>query len=297
MYKAELYNDCRNILGEGITWSKDQENLYWVDIAIPSKLLKLDLTADRLSIFNMPEKITSLSIIDNENLIVASKSGINNFNLITKKLSNLLKVEPSLGNRSNDGAADAKGRFWFGTMQDNFDKYGNDIPVTKRNGNLYRLDKNLKLNIIESKLGIPNTFVWSPDNTKFYFADTLDGIIFRYDFDLNLGLISNKTFFAKFHRGFPDGSAIDSKGYLWNARWGGSCVVRFDPDGKIDRVIEVPVKNVTNCIFGGKNLNILFITTARQGLSEQYLKNNPIAGGLFAIELDVNGIEDNKSRI
>ena len=294
MYKSELYNDCRNILGEGITWSKNQETLYWVDIAPPSKLFQLDLPTNKLNIFNMPEMITALSIKDKDNLIIASQSGIKNFNLLSKKLSDLVKVESSLDTRCNDGASDAKGRLWFGTMQNNFNANGYDIPITKRIGNLYRLDKNLKLNLIKSNLGIPNTFVWSPDNSKFYFADTMDGVIYSYDFDLNLGLISNKNIFTSFDRGFPDGSTMDSEGYLWNCRWGGSCVVRFDPNGKIDKIIEVPVENVTNCVFGGKNLNTLFITTARHGLSKEYLKNNPTAGGLFAIELSVKGIEDNK---
>ena len=294
MKKAELYNDCKNLLGEGIVWDHDQKDLYWLDIPMPSKLFKLNLSSNKLDIYSMPEMISSMSVRSKDNLIIASHHGVNNFNMISQEFTKIIDIETSLKNRSNDGASDAKGRFWFGTMQNNLDENSNDIPITQNSGSLYKLDKNLQITKIESNLGIPNTFVWSPDNTKFYFSDTLTGNIYSYDFDLELGLISNKNFFADFDRGFPDGSTIDSEGYLWNCRWDGSCVVRFDPDGKVDQIIEVPVKNVTNCVFGGDNLSTLFITTARQGLSSEYLVKNPYAGSLFAIDLSIKGIKDNK---
>ena len=294
MKKVELYNDCKNLLGEGITWSADQENLYWLDVVIPSKLFQLHLPTNKLSTFIMPEMISSISIRSKKDLIIASQYGVYNYNLTSNNFTRLIETEPLLKfNRSNDGASDIKGRFWFGTMQNNLDEEGNDIPITKNSGSLYRLDIDLTLNKIESNLGIPNTFIWNPDNTKFYFTDSMEEIIYSYDFDEKSGEITNKTKFTTFNRGVPDGSTMDSEGFVWNCRWGGSCVVRFDPLGRVDRVLEVPVVNVTNCVFGGKDLKTLFITTARQGLSKEYVKKNPYAGSLFAIDLSIKGIEDN----
>ena len=294
MKKVELYNDCKNLLGEGITWSVDQENLYWLDVVIPSKLFQLHLPTNKLSTFIMPEMISSISIRSKKDLIIASQYGVYNYNLTSNNFTRLIETEPLLKfNRSNDGASDIKGRFWFGTMQNNLDEEGNDIPITKHSGSLYRLDIDLTLDKIESNLGIPNTFIWNPDNTKFYFTDSMEEIIYSYDFDEESGEITNKTKFATFNRGIPDGSTMDSEGFVWNCRWGGSCVVRFDPLGRVDRVLEVPVENVTNCVFGGKDLKTLFITTARQGLSKEYVKKKPYAGSLFAIDLSIKGIEDN----
>ena len=294
MKKVELYNDCKNLLGEGITWSADQENLYWLDVVIPSKLFQLHLPTNKLSTFIMPEMISSISIRSKKDLIIASQYGVYNYNLTSNNFTRLIETEPLLKfNRSNDGASDIKGRFWFGTMQNNLDEEGNDIPITKNSGSLYRLDIDLTLNKIESNLGIPNTFIWNPDNTKFYFTDSMEEIIYSYDFDEESGEITNKTKFATFNRGIPDGSTMDSEGFVWNCRWGGSCVVRLDPLGRVDRVLEVPVENVTNCVFGGKDLKTLFITTARQGLSKEYVTKNPYAGSLFAIDLSIKGIEDN----
>ena len=294
MKKVELYNDCKNLLGEGITWSVDQENLYWLDVVIPSKLFQLHLSTNKLSTFIMPEMISSISIRSKKDLIIASQYGVYNYNLTSNNFTRLIETEPLLKfNRSNDGASDIKCRFWFGTMQNNLDEEGQDIPITKNSGSLYRLDIDLTLDKIESNLGIPNTFIWNPDNTKFYFTDSMEEIIYSYDFDEESGEITNKTKFATFNRGIPDGSAMDSEGFVWNCRWGGSCVVRLDPLGRVDRVLEVPIANVTNCVFGGKDLKTLFITTARQGLSKEYVKKNPYAGSLFAIDLSIKGIEDN----
>ncbi len=294
MKKVELYNDCKNLLGEGITWSVDQENLYWLDVVIPSKLFQLHLPTNKLSTFIMPEMISSISIRSKKDLIVASQYGVYNYNLTSNNFTRLIETEPLLKfNRSNDGASDIKGRFWFGTMQNNLDEEGQDIPITKNSGSLYRLNTDLTLDKIESNLGIPNTFIWNPDNTKFYFTDSMEGIIYSYDFNEKSGEITNKTNFATFNRGVPDGSTMDNEGFVWNCRWGGSCVVRFDPLGRVDRVLEVPIANVTNCVFGGKDLKTLFITTARQGLSKEYVKKNPYAGSLFAIDLSIKGIEDN----
>jgi len=292
MINVELLYKCKNILGEGITFSYKEENLFWLDIANISKLYTLNISTDNKEVFEFSEIITATSIKSKNELILASNNGVNLFNLDTKKFERVLGIEKSqINTRSNDGASDALGRFWFGTMQNNFDKNGKDIPITENIGKLYKVDNNFKVTIVEENIGIPNTFVWSPNNSKFYFTDTLNGTIIKYDFDLEFGELSNKQDFAKFNRGLPDGSTIDTDGCLWNCRWGGSCIVRFSPTGKIDQIIEMPVENITNCVFGGRDMKTLFITTANNN------GKNDLDGSLFAVNLNYQGLEDNKSKL
>jgi len=294
MNKVELLLECKNVLGEGITYSSVNNNLYWLDINNISKLFKLNLSSNKNEIFQLPEIVTASSVKSDDELILASNNGLNLFTISNKKYERIIDIEDQLiSTRSNDGGSDAHGRFWLGTMQNNFDKDGNDIPIKKNVGKLYKVEVNKKVTVVEEGLGIPNTFVWSPNNTKFYFTDTLNGEILNYNFNLEEGELSNKNTFSSFDRGFPDGSTIDTDGCLWNCRWGGSCVVRFTPDGKVDQIIEMPVQNITNCVFGGKDMKTLFITTA----SNKGENQNDLDGSLFAVNLNYQGLEDNKSKI
>jgi len=294
MSKVELLDECNNSLGEGITYSSNDNFLYWLDIGNLSKLHKLDLSLKKKEIFELPEIVTATSIRSSDELILATNNGIKLFNTFNKKFESVLNIESQqLLTRSNDGASDSLGRFWFGTMQNNFDKNGKSIPINENIGKLYKVDTNKKISIVEEELGIPNTFVWSPDNKNFYFTDTLNGTILSYDFELESGELSNKKNFATFDRGHPDGSTIDTDGCVWNCRWGGSCIVRFTPSGKVDQIIEMPVQNITNCIFGGSDMKTLFITTA----SNEGKNKNDLDGSLFSINLNYQGIEDNKSKL
>ena len=292
MNKVELLDDCNNSLGEGITYSSSNNNLYWLDIGNVSKLYSLDLSSNKKEIFELPEIVTATSIKSQNELILATTNGLKLFNTSNKKFESVVNIENQQSlTRSNDGASDALGRFWFGTMQNNFDKNGNGIPLKENIGKLYKVDTNKKISVVEEGLGIPNTFVWSPDNTNFYFTDTLNGTLLSYDFELESGELSNKKNFATFDRGHPDGSTIDTDGCVWNCRWGGSCIVRFTPSGKVDQIIEMPVQNITNCVFGGKDMNTLFITTASND------NKSNLDGSLFSINLNYQGIEDNKSKL
>ena len=294
MSKVELLDECNNSLGEGITYSSNDNFLYWLDIGNLSKLHKLDLSLKKKEIFELPEIVTATSIRSSDELILATNNGIKLFNTFNKKFESVLNIESQqLLTRSNDGASDSLGRFWFGTMQNNFDKNGKSIPINENIGKLYKVDTNKKISIVEEELGIPNTFVWSLDNKNFYFTDTLNGTILSYDFELESGELSNKKNFATFDRGHPDGSTIDTDGCVWNCRWGGSCIVRFTPSGKVDQIIEMPVQNITNCIFGGSDMKTLFITTA----SNEGKNKNDLDGSIFSIDLNYQGIEDNKSKL
>ena len=294
MNKVELLDDCNNSLGEGITYSSSNNNLYWLDIGNVSKLYSLDLSSNKKEIFELPEIVTATSIKSEDELILATNNGLKLFNTSNAKFESVVTIEDEQTlTRSNDGASDAYGRFWFGTMQNNFDNNGNGIPIKDNIGKLYKVDTNKKISIIEEGLGIPNTFVWSPDNNNFYFSDTLKGTILSYNFELENGELSNKKELASFNRGHPDGSTIDTDGCIWNCRWGGSCIVRFTPNGQVDQIIEMPVENITNCIFGGQDMKTLFVTTA----SNEDKNKNELDGSLFSINLNYQGIEDNKSKL
>ncbi len=291
MSKVELYKDVKNSLGEGITWSSINQSLFWLDIKPKTILFRINLQSEKLETFELPEFVTASSIISNSEIALVSNNGVNKFNFQTKKYEVIKEVEENiLTNRSNDGASDAKGRLWFGTMQNNINQDGSAKTLNTKSGTLYSLSEN-KLNIVETNLGIPNTFVWSPDNTKFYFADSTEGSLLEYKFNLDKGSLSDKKILFDFDRGAPDGSAIDSDGFIWNCRWGGSCIVRIDPKGRVDKIYELPVENITNCVFGGTDLKTLFITTANNSGKNQY------DGSLFALNVNVPGVENYKFRI
>jgi sugar lactone lactonase YvrE len=177
--------------------------------------------------------------------------------------------------RFNEMCCDDAGRVWVGYMNDR---------TRAPEGWLFRVDDGTFTPVADS-VAVPNSLAWSPDNTVMYFSDGQEPVIWRYDFDLGAGQIANRTRFAAMPggRGVPDGAAVDTEGYLWSANYGGGAVNRYAPDGTVDRVVELPVSQPTACAFGGEDLDILFITTARQRLSPAELAREPLAGHLFAM--------------
>ena len=285
--------DSRDHLGEGILWDDREHALYWLDVPMPSKLHRWYPESGKHQIWEMPEMITAMSVRENGGLLVASHHGLNHFNCDETSLLRICEPENDQpGNRCNDGASDRMGRFWFGTMQNNISPEATNLPLERNSGALYRFDPDHSFHKLETGIGVSNTFAWSPDNKIMYFTDTLTGWISAYDFDYESGRISNRRNFAQAERGYPDGSTVDAEGYLWSCRWEGQCVIRFSPDGKVDQVVEVPVKRVTSCSFGGANLDTLYITTARWDMNKQELQENPTAGSLFATKPGVKGLPD-----
>jgi sugar lactone lactonase YvrE len=180
-------------------------------------------------------------------------------------------------------------------MQNNVAPDGGDIPISRDNlGSLYRISSDGHPRTFKDNIGISNTFCWSPDRTLFYTADTLRNQITVWDYDQRHGRIANeRPFFFDFKRGKPDGSAVDTSGHVWNARYGGGCVVRLTPTGQVDRVVEMPVGNITNCTFGGADLKTLYITTAQGGSGA----GERLAGSLYALAVDVPGVPAHKFRL
>lgn len=293
---AESLLDCRCKLGEGLFWDARDQVLWWVDVPMPSVLHRYKPANGAHDCWPMSEMITTVVVRDNHpGLLIASHGGLNYFDPDVGTLERIVDPEPYQPfNRSNDGAADAKGRFWLGTMQNNLTPDGGDMDIVGSTGALHRFEPDGQIHRVESDIGISNTVCWSPDATLMYFCDTMTGAICVYDFELEAGSLSNKREFARFDRGHPDGSTVDADGFLWNARWDGGCVVRFSPSGEVDRIVEVPASQVTNCTFGGPDLSTLYITTARHGLSDAQLEQTPLAGNIFSLKTDVTGMPDNR---
>ncbi len=296
MENAKSLIDCKCCLGEGIFWDERDGCLWWVDVPMPSAVFRHNPRSQTTESWPVNEMVASLAIRENgDGLIIASHGGMNFFDPGTGKLKRLFDPEPMKPfNRSNDGAADPAGRFWLGTMQNNIAPDQGAMNIVSASGALFRIEPDLSCHLMAEDITIANTICWSPDAKIMYTTDTVTGVIFAYDFDLAAGAITNKRDFARFDRGHPDGSTVDADGYLWNARWDGSCVVRFAPDGTVDRVIEVPAAQVTNCTFGGDDMSTLYITTARYGLGDNDLKDTPEAGNIFAYQTGVRGRPDNR---
>ena len=192
--------------------------------------------------------------------------------------------------RLNDARSDPRGSLWLGSMRNNVKADGSAGEVGGQDGMLVRLDPDANVTYWRKGVGIANTLAWSPDRHRFYFGDTLANVIWAYDYDSSTGAISNeRPFLQGFERGYPDGSAVDAEGYLWNCRFYGNCIVRVAPDGQINRVVEMPVQNITTCTFGGADLTTLFVTTARADAPP----GDRLAGSLFAIKTEVRGQPEN----
>jgi sugar lactone lactonase YvrE len=283
---------CGDKLGESAFWDARRGRLWWVNIPPASLLHWLDPVSGETHTFPMPEMVTCVRAArDGETLIAACHSGLARIDAKTGALTRLFDPEPGKPfNRCNDGATDPRGRFWFGTMQNNVAPDGSDYALIHKSGTLYRLDADLTATPFETEIGVSNSTAFSPDGKTMYFCDTTTGVINAYDYDLDAGVPSRKRAFATFERGFPDGAAIDADGGLWSARWDGGCVARFTPDGKVDRVVDLPIPKITSCAFGGADLDLLFITTSRNGMSEAEIVAHPEAGDLFVCRPGVKGV-------
>jgi sugar lactone lactonase YvrE len=207
--------------------------------------------------------------------------------LETGKLTSVVDPESDKpGNRFNDGTCDCKGRFWAGTMSKSLDSGAGDLRPM---GSLYCMDSDCNITKKIDKVMISNGIGYSPDNLTMYYIDSPTREVAAFDFNENSGEICNKRCVVKVAEGvgMPDGMAVDADGMLWVAMWGGGSVVKYDPkSGQMLEKIEIPAKSVTAMTFGGKNMDEMFVTTAKLDTD---LNKYPDAGGVFRIKMDVKG--------
>ncbi len=275
----------RATLGEAPFWDAPGQTLYWVDIAARQALR---LQGDNVQIWQMPEHVSAFIPCASGDALVTLSSGVYRLDLdspgLDPRLTLLCVVDPQPGNRPNEARCDALGQLWLGTMQNNIGEQGQDLPVERRSGGLFRVQADGRVTPLLNGLGIPNTLLWSADATTLYFGDSLDATIYQYSVAADGFLSPPEVWRGPHPRGGPDGSAMDADGFVWNARWDGSCLLRLAPDGQVDRVIELPVSRPTSCVFGGADLRTLFITSAASPA------NHPLDGALLSIRVDVPGV-------
>lgn len=279
-----------DVCGEGAVWSAAEGRLYWTDI---NRFLIHGWSPEDGSVRSwfFGEPVVALALTDRRGVLLAAlASRLILFTPATDAREPLgPELEGSPAVRFNDGRPDPLGRLVIGTMGNNVGPEGEPGEVAPGLGKLYRFGPDHAFVELERGIGIANTVCWSPDERTFYFADTMANEIRAYEFDPVGGTVGpSRSFFAGFERGHPDGSAVDSEGYLWNCRYGGGCVVRVAPDGAVDRVVEMPCGNITTCTFGGAELRTLYITTAAAGRKPK----ERLAGGLFALDAPVPGLPE-----
>jgi L-arabinonolactonase len=275
-----------NTLGEGVQWDVADQALWWTDIAERKIFRRRD---GALQTFAMPQRVGSFALVEGgDEIVVAFESGIALIDLNGQEPRWLGRPDMALdGMRFNDGRVDRQGRFWAGTME--------ELEPRSGQGNLYCLDRGGLLHHRESGVEIANGLAWSPDGRVMYFADSPLRTIFAYDFDTETGDISSRRVFARTPDGaYPDGATVDEQGFLWSAHWGTGRVVRYAPDGRIDRALELPVSQPTCTAFGGAGLDILFVTSARDGLSRSSLAAEPNAGDVFAYRTGFRGLPERR---
>lgn len=288
MSEVEHVLAVRNILGEGPVWSVEEQALYWIDIEGGSYHRFDPLTAKHDAVeLGLPIGVLAQRAAGG--FVLATRDGFAFCEQQKPALHYIARPEEGKPYMTfNDGAVDCAGRFWAGSM--------NQDESAPPAGTLYRLDPDGSVHSFVTPVGIPNGIGWSPDNTIMYFTDSALHTIFAFDFDPSTGEIANRRSFVHTPNdpAMPDGLTVDSEGFVWSAYWGGARIVRYDPDGKVERILPVPALNTTSCVFGGPNLDELYITTAQSTLSEKQHAQYPLSGDLFRVKTGIKGLEKYK---
>ncbi|MGF6727664.1 sugar lactone lactonase YvrE/DNA-binding IclR family transcriptional regulator [Paraburkholderia sp. GAS41] len=269
-----------SLLGEAPMWSPRDDALYWVDILTPT-IHRYDASTHASTETKLGSMLSLVIPKATGGLLIASPGGL----MTVDDAGNLTRFShPEFdrpGNRYNDGKCDRMGRLWVGTM---------DMGAAANRGNLFRVDADGSWKKMDTGFTVSNGLGWSPDNRTMYFTDSHRKTVYQYDFDLINGMIANRRPLITLDSsaGSPDGMTVDADGCLWVAMWDDWCVVRFDPEGREMTRIRMPVPRPTSCCFGGQNLDILYVTSARVRLAEDLLNSAPLSGSLFAV--NINGV-------
>jgi sugar lactone lactonase YvrE len=282
--QAELVLDAKAMLGEGSIWHPKENKLYWIDIE--GKALHIyDPVSKEDKQFPVNARIGTVVPVQGGGALVALQNGIYKIDTKTGELTLMNNPSPDTTNlRFNDGKCDPAGRFWVGTLA---------LDSRRRGASLYRIDKDKSIHTMLDSVSISNGIVWTADKKTMYYNDTPTGTVQAFDYDDKTGEITNRRVVIRIPRGGggPDGMTIDADGNLWVALWGSGTVCKFNPlTGELLQKVIVPAPNVSSCAFGGKNLETLYITTARAWVKEDKLKEFPLSGGLFSVKPGVRGV-------
>ena len=271
------------LLGEGPVWDDKLRLLFWLDIK-GKRLHSFSPSKNSSSEVSLPVETSAIAPRDRGGLVAATRDGFAYLNPKTGNLTMIANIENHLtNNRFNDGAVDCYGNFIAGSM----DEFERD-----KSGTVYRLNAVGEVMALFGGFVVCNGPAFSPDGKVLYFSDSVARQILAFPYEPPDGVLGEPQLFAQVSEedGYPDGLTVDENGGVWCAHWDGGHVTRFTPDGRIDRIIQVPVPRVTSCAFGGSDFQTLFITTACYGLDSGQLENFPLSGSLFSAEVGVNGL-------
>lgn len=283
MAQAELLLDAKAALGEGPSWDERNGSLYWVDIE--GKVVHTyEVGTKRSSTVSFAQKIGAVVPRGSGGFALVLEDGFYAYDPAGEKLEFLGNPAGRKPNtRFNDGKCDAAGRFWAGTMS---------MDGTPNQGALYCLETDLTIRTIFENVTCSNGLAWSPDNRTMYYIDSPTGKVMAYDYELTTGEMSSPRVAIEVTEPgtVPDGMACDAEGMIWVALWGGYGIRRWNPHtGELLLKVDVPAEQSTSCAFAGPELDELYITSARVGISEDKLLSQPLAGGLFRYKTDVKG--------
>ena len=277
-------------VGESPVWRAEESALYFVDIPA-GKILRLDPATGRLDAWSAPEPVGCIAFASNGTLIAGMQTGVFSLELAadgTVAKARLGTPGFALPNmRFNDGRCDRQGRFWAGTMH-------NDMAAAHAVGGLFRYAPPGGLTgPVVGGLVVQNGLAFSPTGDRMYLSDSHPTVrlVWRFDYDIESGMPSNRQVFIDMnaHPGRPDGAAVDEDGCYWICANDGGCVLRFTPQGQLDRRIDLPVKKPAMCAFGGPGLDTLFVTSIRPA-DPAALTGQPWAGAVFAARPGVKGL-------
>jgi len=283
--RIELVVDARAALGEGPLWDPREQRLYWIDSLAPA-VHRCDAGGGDRATWPLPEPVGSLALREGGGAVVALKSGFHTLDFATGRVERIVDPDPGKPRlRLNDGKVDRRGRFVAGSMDEQ-----ETAPIAA----LFRLDVDFTVSRLDDGIVCSNGPCWSPDGARFYFADSFAKAIYVYDYETATGAVSNRRLFADFTamRGVPDGATVDSEGFLWSVEVFSGRLIRFTPDGAIDRIVGLPVSSTTSLSFGGPELDIAFVTSMARPIAGVRPKERE-AGGIFAIHgLGVRGLAE-----
>lgn len=285
----QLAVDGRHALGECALWCERTGRLWWTDIAAATLWCHAPATGAREH-WKMPEPLACFALTEHDDrLLLGLASGLAVFDLSSGDVQPICAVETRTdGARLNDGRCDRQGRFVFGMFHPG---PPGEKPAV---GAFYRFDSALGLEQLPlPPAAIANSICFSPDGATMYFCDSHEKIIHACDYGDTVG--APRVFADLRHeQGEPDGSIVDSEGFLWNALWGGRRLLRFAPDGRLERSIAIAAPHPTSVAFGGHDLKTLYATSATQGLSEQARQAYPASGGVFHLHGEVAGLPETR---
>jgi L-arabinonolactonase len=278
--------DAKALLGEGTCWDARVQCLWWVDIYARA-IHRYEPSNGEMQTFLAPAPVGCLAARGLGGLVVAMADGFFFFDPTTRQFQSIIDAEAHIPDtRMNDGKTDRQGRFWSGTV------FEAERKAPQAVGSLYRLDADLSCHPMVEGVTCSNGLAWSPDSRTMYFTDSRTPYVWAWDFDAIDGAIENRRVYIDLSsfEAVGDGATVDAEGcYRLTMPFKGK-VQRYDPTGKLMQTIELPTDVPTCCEFGGKDLDVLYVTTATLGRKPEQLKNQSMAGGLFAIYIGVKGL-------